>query len=206
MELDKIIEALKGKEVDQGVIDAVKGLDQSAEVERLKGELESEQGKGAGILADKKKFKERAEKAEGDLKAIADAKLPEDERHANALKELNDKIAAGETERANDKAEFAKVQREAKLSDITASVKWADGTPSGTAKLIISSAMTDIDLADQTKVDEALKAVKESHKSFIAAEAPGGTGGKGNEGAGSGGGGNEGSSIADNQKEIWAGK
>ena len=55
MELKDIIKALEGKEIDAATIKAIKSLDQSAEVESLKSDLESERGKSAGILADKKK-------------------------------------------------------------------------------------------------------------------------------------------------------
>jgi hypothetical protein len=181
MELSKIIEALKEKEIDGDVISAVKALDVSAEVEQLKKDLESEQGKNSGILADKKKYKDRAEKAEGELKKIEDEKLPEEEKHARQLQEIQDKLDAEKAQRESDKAEFERVQRDAKLSDITAGIKWSDGIPTATAKMIISNALTDVDLADGDKVDGILKDVKETHKSFIAAEAPGGSGGKGND-------------------------
>lgn len=207
MEIGKIVEALKGKEVDDTIIDAIKALDTSAEVERLTKELEAEQGKGSGILADKKKYKERAEQAETKLKDIEDAKLPEADRQAKQLKEMQDKLDAAQAERESDKAEFARVQREAALSDLTASVKWAEGTPASTAKLIVKNAFNDVDdLTDKTKVDDVLKVVKENHKSFIAAESPGGTGGKGGTGGNSGGGTDKASSIAANQASIWGDK
>lgn len=205
MKLEDIIKAVEEKELGADIISAIKALDTSEEVTRLSKELEAEQGKSSGILDDKKKYKERAENAESKLKEIEKAKLPEDERHKQEMQELKDKLEAEKVERENQAQEFAKTQREAQLADLTSSVKWADGTPHPTAKLIISNAMADVDLSDQDKVNEALNAVKESHKSFIAAEAPGGSGAKG--GSSSGGGGNDGaSSIADNQNAIWGSK
>lgn len=208
MEIGKIKDALKEGGVEQSVIDAVLKLDQSAEVERLKGELEAEQGKGSGILADKKKYKERAEQAESKLKEIEDAKLPEAERQQKALQEMQEKLDAEKADREKQAADFAQAKREAALSDLTASVKWAEGTPTNTAKLIVKNAFDGVDdLTDKTKVDDVLKVVKESHKSFIAAEAPGGTGGKGGKGGNNNvGGANDASSIADNQKAIWGEK
>lgn len=207
MDKKQIIEALKKADVDGAIISAVESLDNSAEVERLKSELESEQGKAAAILADKKKYKERAEKAESEIKKVEDSKLPEEERHAKQLKEIQEQLEAERAEREKDKSEYARVQRDAKLTELASSVKWADGTPQSTAKLIISNAMTDIDLSDETKVSDIIKSVKETHKSFIAAEAPGGTGGRGNEGPkGEPGGGASASSIADNQKQLWGDK
>lgn len=206
MDKKAIIEALKKLEVDGGIISAIEALDNSAEIERLKGELESEQGKGAGILADKKKFKERAEAAESALKDIETAKLPEAERTAKQLQEMQDKLDAEKAERESDRAEYARVKRESELSDIASSIKWADGTPSSTSKLIISNALMDVqDLADKSKVGEILATVKETHKSFIAADAPSGSGSKG---SGDVGGSNKSmpSSIASNQAAIWGDK
>ena len=204
MKLSEILEALKDKEIDGGVIDAVKALDQSAEVASLKSDLETEQGKSAGILADKKKYKERAESAEGKLDDIEKSKLPEKERHEREMEELKTRLEGEQKQREADKAEFAKTQREAALADITGSIRWADGIPQSTAKMIVKNALADVeDLGDGAKVEEVLKAVKESHKSFIAADAPGGSGGKGGSGGDKSGGGGEASSIADNQKEIW---
>ena len=204
MELKDIIAKLEEKEIDSGIVDAVKNLDQTAEVERLKGELESEQGKTAGILADKKKFKERAEEAEKKIAEAEKAKLPEDERHKQELQELKDKLDAEKAEREKQAEEFAQTQRTAKLADITGSVKWASSTPHDTAKLIIKNALADVDdLSDQSKVDEILNAVKESHKSFIAADAASGSGGKGGGGAPPS---DKSPSIADNQKAIWGDK
>ena len=204
MKLSEILEALKDKEIDGGVIDAVKALDQSAEVASLKSDLETEQGKSAGILADKKKYKERAESAEGKLDDIEKSKLPEKERHEREMEELKTRLEGEQKQREADKAEFAKTQREAALADITGSIRWADGIPQSTAKMIVKNDLADVeDLGDGAKVEEVLKAVKESHKSFIAADAPGGSGGKGGSGGDKSGGGGEASSIADNQKEIW---
>lgn len=207
MEIGKIIEALKGKDVDGAIIDAVKTLDRTSDIERLTKELEAEQGKGSGILADKKKYKERAEQAESKLKEIEDAKLPEAERQQKQLQEMQEKLDAEKTEREKQAADFARVQREAVLSDLTASVKWAEGTPSTTAKLIVKSAFDGIeDLTDKSKIDEVLKVVRENHKSFITAESPGGTGGKGGAGGNNGGGTDKAPSIAENQKHIWGEK
>lgn len=207
MNLKDIKAKLEEAGVDAGVITAVESLDTSAEVERLSGELDAEKGKNAGILADKKKYKDRADEYELTMKKAEQAKLPEDERHAAELKELKEKIEAGNAEREADKAAFAKSQRDAKIADLTGSVHWAAGTPHDTAKLIISQALSTLDdLSDQVKVDEVLNSVKETHKSFIAAEAPGGSGSKGGTGGKDNGGGGEASNIADNQKAIWGDK
>lgn len=187
MEMNEIVEALGGKDVDVGVIAAIEELASSAEVERLLKELSDEQGKTAGILADKKKFKDRAEKAEAGIKTIEDGKLPAEERHARELKDMQDRLEQERADREAQASDFAKTQRDAGLADITGSIKWADGTPHSTAKLIIRSALIDVeDLSDKTKVDEILNTVKESHKTFIAASAPGGSGSKAKGGGGGG--------------------
>lgn len=178
MELEEIMAKLKEKEIDSTLISAIKALDNSSEIERLKGELESEQGKSAGILDDKKKYKERAEKAEKKLLDIEKEKLPADERHKQELEELRTQLESEKADREKDKAEFAKAQREARLADITGSVNWSSDTPHDTAKLIISNALNDVDLSDSNKVNEVLTAVKETHKPFLAAAAPGGSGGR----------------------------
>lgn len=207
MKLTDITAKLKDAGVDAGVITAVEALDNSAEVERLNGELDAEKGKNAGILADKKKYKERAETAEKTLSDAEVAKLPEKERIEAEKQALRDQLDAAKAEREADAAKFAKTQREAKIADVTGSVRWAEGTPHDTAKLIMSNALATVeDLSDQAKVDEVLKSVKETHKSFIAAEAPGGSGGKGGNGGNGNGGGDEASSIADNQKAVWGDK
>lgn len=207
MKLEEIIKLLKEAGVEAGVITAIKSLDNSAEVERLTKEVEAERGKSAGILEDKKKYKERAEKAEGEVKKIADEKLPEDERTQKEITELKDKLERQEAERKADADLFARTQREAKVAELTNSIKWAESTPFSTAKLIVSNALTDFDdLSDEAKIGDALKNVVESHKSFIAANAPSGTGGKTDGKGDSGSGGSNESSIADNQKEIWGDK
>ena len=206
MELKDILKAAEDGGLDSAVISAIKGLDNTAEVERLKSELQAEQGKASGILEDKKKYKERAEKAEGDLKKIANDKLPEDEKHQKALEELKQQLESEKAEREKQAQEFAQTQREAKTSDLTSSVKWADGVPHDTAKLIIKNALAGVeDLSDASKVEEALKAVKESHKSLIAADAASGTGSK-SSGEGSSNNDSKAPSIADNQKAIWGDK
>ena len=207
MELSDIIKAAEGKELDSGVIDAIKALDQSATVERLEKELTAEQGKSKGILEDKKRYKTERDAHKEALDKIENDKLPEEEKHLKAMKELQEKLDAEKAGREAQAADFAKAQRDAKLSDLTASVKWATGTPSDTGKLIIQNAMAGVeDLDDKAKVDEILNTVRESHKSFIAADAAGGTGNKQDMGGGAGVGGNEEPNIADNQKALWGDK
>lgn len=205
MELKDIIKAVEEKELGADVIGAIKALDKSAEVERLTKDLEAEQGKSASILEDKKKFKERAELSEKKLKEIETSKLPEEERHAKELQELNERLESERAEREKQAEEFARTQREAKLADITGSVHWASGTPHETAKLIVSNAFKDLDLSDSSKVEEVLKSVKETHKSFIAAETPAGAGGKGTDEKDTGGS-VEASSFKSLMDETWGGK
>jgi hypothetical protein len=172
--------ALKDAGVEQSVIDAAAGADLSAENEKLQADLKAEQGKSAGILEDKKTFKARAEKAEQDLKKIADEKLPEQERSQKKLKELEEQLETEKKARVEQESNFKLQQREAVLADLTGSIKWASGVPHDTAKLIVKTAMGSLeDLSDKVKVDGVIKALRDSHKSFIAADAPGGTGGKG---------------------------
>lgn len=204
MTLTEIIAGLDGKEIDSGVIDAIKALDGSAETERLTKELEAERGKNAGILEDKRKYKARADTAEGELKNLADSKLPEDERHLKALEAMQEQLDTAKAERDEDAKKFASSQREAKLLGLTGSIKWADGTPPATARLIVQSAMADFDDLDDKKVAEALEGIKESHKSFIASSAPSGAGSS--SGTGNAGEGGEKPSIAGNQKAIWGDK
>lgn len=207
MTAKEIIKALDGKEIDSGVIAAIKELDSSAEVTRLKSELEGEQGKNSGILADKKKFKDRADKAEASLKKIETEKLPEDERHKRELEDMQTKLDSEKASREEQDANFKTQKREAAISDLTGSIKWADGIPTDTAKLVIKNALRDIDdLSDQSKVDAILTAVKDTHKSFIAAEAPGGTGGKPGGGDGGGNDGDAPATMQDLVDDAWAGK
>lgn len=207
MTLEQIIAAAKAAGMDEAGIAAIQALDTSAEVTRLTGELASEQGKNSGILADKKKFKDRAEKAEADLKKIETDKLPEDEKHAQQLKEMQDKLDQETATREKQEADFKLQQREATLSDLTGSVKWAEGTPQGTAKLIVKNALADVeDLSDEKKVSDILTGIKDSHKSFIAADAPGGTGNKQVGGDKGGGSDDEPASMQDIVDEAWADK
>ncbi len=178
MELKDIIAKLKEKEIDASIIDAINGLDKSAEVERLKGELEAEQGKSAGILDGKKKYKEKVEGLEKKLQDIEKEKLPENERHKQELAELRAMLDEEKAEREKEKVEFAHTQREARLIDITGSINWSPDTPHDTAKLIVSNAMKEVDLSDSARVDEIVATVKETHKPFLTAAAPGGSGGR----------------------------
>lgn len=207
MTMEEIIKAMEDKDLGKSVISAVKGLDTTAEVDRLKGELEGEQGKNSGILADKKKFKERAETAEGKLNDLEKDKLPAEERHERELKEMRDKLDAEKVAREKQDADYKLQQRESTLADLTGSIKWAEGTPHETAKLVIKNALANIDdLSDKSKVDEILTGVKDTHKSFIAAEAPTGTGGKPSGGGGGGGDDDKPATMQDLVDDAWAGK
>lgn len=188
MELDKIIEAMKDKDIDGAVIDAVKGIDQTSEVDRLTKELESEQGKAKGILEDKKKFKDERDALKKQLDEIETSKLPEDEKRQKELNDLKAKLEEAEAQRQADADKFAKTQRENKLLEIGGQIKWAKSTPSKTANLIVKNALAEIeDLSESTKVEEVLKSITEDHKAFIAADAPVGSGDKNTSGGGAGG-------------------
>ena len=202
MELKDIIKAAEEKELGADVIAGIKALDQSGEVERLGKELTAEQGKSAGILEDKKRYKAERDAHKAALDKIENDKLPDEEKHQKALDEMQKKLDVEKAEREKQAADYAKAQRDATVSDLTGSIKWADGTPQNTAKLIIQNALAGIDdLSDKTKVDEALKTVTESHKSMISAEAPGGSGDKG--GGGGGGGEKTDFTLGDSVAEAW---
>ena len=207
MELDKIIEAVKDKELDSDVIDAIKALDQTGTVERLTKELESEQGKSKGILDDKRKYKDRAELAEKTLKEQEDSKLPADELHKKQLQELEDKYAEEKRLRVEDAEKVSAQTRENDLLKLTGSIKWAKSVPQGTAALLVKNAFNGIDdLKDASKVSEVVKSLTESHASFISADAPSGSGGKEGGDGGNGGSENKAPSIAANQQAIWGNK
>jgi len=205
MELKDILKAAKEKELPADVIAGIEALDQSAEVLRLDKELTAEQGKSTGILEDKKKYKDRAEKSESELKKIEDGKLTADELGAKKLEEAEARILTAEQGLETQKKETAAKERANKILTLTSSIKWAEGVPKDTAALIIKNATAGIDdLSDKTKLDAALKAVTESHKALISAEAPAGSGDKG----GGGGGSNDKTTftLADSVKEAWTGK
>ena len=205
MELDKIIEALKEKEVDSSVVDAIKALDQTDAISKLTKDLEAEKGKNAGILEDKKKFKERADAAEKTLKEQEDSKLSVEERVKNQIDELNKKLVEAEEAKVKQEADFKAAQRETALADITSSIKWSSSIPHDTAKLIVRNAFDGVDELEQSVVDGKIKELTETHKSFISAEAPAGTGGK----SGGGGGGGKDEAVLSHkeiQSDIWKDK
>jgi hypothetical protein len=207
MELDKIIETLKEKDIDGAVITAIKGLDQTGEVERLTKELESEQGKSKGILDDKRKYKDRAELAEKTLKDQEDSKLPAEELHKKQLQELEEKYAEEKRLREEDAEKVSAQTRENELLKLAGSIKWAKSVPQGTAALLVKNAFDGIDdLSDASKVSEVVKSLTESHASFITADAPGGTGGREGGTGATGGSENKAPSIAANQQAIWGNK
>jgi len=205
MELEKIIEALSEKEVGAEIIEAIKGLADTSAVDTLKRELEAERGKVAGVLEDKKKFKERAEEAEKQLKKIADSKLSDSELAERKLAELEEKLQQSEAERQKEHEAFEAKQREARLSDITGSIRWADGVPRDTAKLIVSRAFNDADLDDKSKVETIIKEITQTHKSFITAETPAGGGGKGGDGGGAPGA-DRPATMTELMEEVWGAK
>lgn len=204
MELSKIIEALKDKEIGADIISAVKELDKSDDVARLTKELESEKGKAASILEDKRKFKERAEESEKKLKEIEDAKLPEAERVQKQLEELRAEREAAKAELVAERERVAAKERDNEILKLAGTIKWVKDTPSETSNLIVKNRLADVDLTDKAKVEEILNGIKETHKAFISADAPGGTGGKSGDGVPKQETANP--SIIDNQKEIWGGK
>lgn len=183
MDLNSILEALKEKGIDAVVMDAVKDLDQSAQIQKLTKDLEAERGKHAGILEDKRKFKERAETAEATLKDLQDKDLSAEERMNKQVAELQKKLDEAKAASEQQANEFRAQQRESALADITGQVRWVQNLPHDTAKLIIRNAFSGIEDLSKENVDSKLKEVIESHKAFIAADAPGGTGGKPGAGA-----------------------
>lgn len=210
MTIEEIEAKLKEAKVDDSVVEALKSFADNKEAEKLSKELEAERGKASAILSDKKKYKEKMEALEAKLSEVYKEKLPEEERIKAELQEWKEKFEMVEKERETERAGFTKAQRDAKIADLTSSIHWADGIPHDTAKLIINSALSGLDdLSEVDKVNEVLNSVKETHKSFISAEAPSGSGGKGKNGDNNNGndfGGAIASSIADNQAEIWGTK
>ena len=178
MKLNEIIKALEEKEIEGDVITAIKDLDQGEQVSKLTKELEAEKGKHSGILEDKKKFKERAEQAEKSLKEQEDSKLSVEERTQNQIDELNQKLADAEDAKVKQENDFKAAQRETALADITSSVKWSASIPHDTARLIVREAFKGVDDLGKENVAATVKELTETHKAFISAEAPGGTGGK----------------------------
>ena len=187
MELKDIKAKLTEAGVDEAVITAVVGLDNSAEVERLKGEIVAEQGKSGGILEDKKRYKAERDAHKASLDKIETDKLPDEEKHAKALEAMQAKLDKQQADGDKREADYAKAQRDSTVSDLTGGIKWSEGTPQSTARLVVKDALAGIDdLSDKTAVDAALKTVAESHKSMISAEAPAGSGDKGGGGGGGG--------------------
>jgi hypothetical protein len=206
MKLEEVKKILTDAEVDSAVIDAVIATDDTPEIDALKKDLDAEKGKTAGILDDKKKFKERAETAESKLKEIEDGKLSEDERTAKRIKELEEKLESEKADRVRQEQEIALKERDAQLSSIVASVKWADGVPTETAKLIVEKAFKDVeDLADADKVKAVTATMTEAHKSFITAGAPKGKGTKAESGEG-GESDDEPATMKELVEEAWEGK
>jgi hypothetical protein len=206
MELDKIIEAVKDKELGSDVIDAIKALDQTGTVERLTKELESEQGKSKGILDDKRKYKDRAETAENTLKEQADSKLPADELHKKQLQELEDKLAEGTRLREEQDATHKADARENATLKINSGIRWdSKRMPATSSLLLTKNALAGIDdLSDASKVSEVVKSLTESHASFISANAPSGSGDKGVGGnGGASGSDNKPSSMKDIMADVW---
>ena len=180
MELDKIIEAAKGKELGSDVIDAIKALDTSGTVARLESELSAEQGKNKGILDDKHKFKTRAEAAEKTLQEQTDSKLPAEELHKKQLQEMEEKLAEGTRLREEQDKTFKAQTRDNALLKLGGAIKWAKTVPQGTRELLVKQAFTGTnDLSNESAVSEVVKSLTESHASFISADAPSGSGDKG---------------------------
>ena len=207
MEIEEIIKALEGKEIGADVVSAVKGLDQSGEVERLKQAVTDAEGKASGILADKKRYKEERDAHKTALDKIETDKLPTEEQHAKAMKELQDQLEQSQADRAADAEKTAKTERDSAITDLTGSIQWGKNMPRDSAKLLVKNALTGVDdLSDKTKVGDALKALTDAHKPFIDAEVPAGTGGSGSGGGGGGAGGNEPSSMKGIMEEVWSKK
>lgn len=203
MDAQKIIEALQGKEIDAEVLSAIKALDKSGDVEALKAELEAEKGKNKGILDDKHKFKERAESAEAKLKQIETEKLPEAERHKQELEEMKQQIESAKKEREDEKAALAKSQYENKLLELTGAIPWSKDFPKKSALAVVRDAMAGVDHNDKSKLDEVTKQITESHKAFIVASAPTGSGSKGGDPGAGGGGEKKSYTLGDSVESAW---
>ena len=129
MDIGKIKEALEESGVKTAVVTAVEALDQSGEVKRLEGELKAKTGEAAGILDDKKKFKDRAEKAEKELEKIEHDKLPDDEKRQKVLDAMQKRLDEADASRTEQETKFLAKERENKLLELTGSIKWAKDTP-----------------------------------------------------------------------------
>ena len=201
MDTEKIIAALEGKEIDGAVITAIKALDQSGTVTRLEGELLAEQGKAKGILSDKKKYQERAEKT---IQEQADSKLPAEELHLKQLQELKDQLAEGTRKQEEQLSGFNAKNRENAILKINSGIKWdLNKCPAGTAQLLTTNAFAGIDDLTDDKVSEVVKSLTEQHSHFISAAAPSGSGDKGNGGGGAGSSSNEVHTLASGTNAAW---
>ena len=209
MNMKELLKKLEEAGATEDLLKKVAELDNSEKIAELEAQIESEQGKSASLLADKRKFKERAETAEDELKKIELEKLPEEERRQKELSDLNEKLETERQERAQEKAEFERVQRDGQLLEIAGTIKWADGVPSSTSKMIVTTALKDVeDLSDEKAVKDVLATVTESHKALIQANAAAGTGGTGGSGGADDdlGGGEKEGTILGNQQATWGDK
>ena len=198
-------EEIKKELAEKGVDSATIGkLDMSSEVERLTSELAAEKGKVAGITEDKRKFKERMEKAESKISEMESANLTGDEKRQ---KEINDAKAAVEELKkqiADKDAAVAKEKREAGIAKITGEMKFIEGFTSSAANSLVKNALAEIDdLNDAEKVSAAITAFKDQNKGLFAANVAAGSGSNHRNQAGSGGDGKP-VSIEEAMKAKWS--
>lgn len=205
MNIEEIEKALKEAGVDAGVITAVKGLDNSAEVERLTGELKAEQGKSAKFLTDKKELKEKLAEAEKEREEIKNSSLTGDEKRQKEIEEARKAVEELKKQIEDKDKAVAAEKREAEILKLASGLKGADGVAASTLNTLVKTQLADVeDLSDSDAVTAKINDLMENNKGLFAADTTAGTGETHR--SGDGGGADKESSIADNQKAIWGTK
>lgn len=159
--------------------EALKQLEEAkAENRRLVNDLKAEQGKNSAIVADKNKYKTERDEARIALESAKNENLSVDEKWQKQIDDLKNEVLSSKEALAEKEKLAIQKERESKISTIAAGIKTIDGFSPDALKSLVSGVLSDVDLADNDKVTEAIDAFKGSNKAIIAAATPSGTGGK----------------------------
>lgn len=148
--------------------------DLQAEVMQLRQQLQAEQGKAAGILAEKKKAQERLTAVESEIARLKQSGMSDTEKLQADLKAAQDALLDREDKIKKLQADATNAERRHQVDAIAASYQFKKDLPEGAGRLFVERAFDKVDLNDENAVKATRILFQEQHKGVLVAETPSG--------------------------------
>lgn len=167
--LSKIKEVDGGSDLAEAITKAIG--DNEKAVELAQKAVKDAEGKAAAILADKKKAQEKLGEIEKRMEEIESAGLSDAEKIKKEADKAEARAAKAEQALQEVESNFQKERRANAIGQIGSKVKFLDSVPADTQRLMIESALREVDdLNDSDSVSAVLTQFQETHKGLLAAD------------------------------------